>query len=739
MLISPPFLPPRADDQTEQQWLEAAMSGGEPGDGCYPVSYNLGWHGGVHLQAPARGNAGMEPVRAIADGVVVYRRGSSEPPEAPAPDSPLNYGGRTSDGVVVIRHETEIGAAFQQNTPTRVIFFSIYMHLHTVRSTVRQGRPILRKDELGQAGYIKGQPGKVHFEIICDDVNLLKLIGRRSGLVSQSSDGRSDVVFGELYFCLSETARVHPRRPPLNQPEPSDGSLLGEKLLVGLRYAEGDGTQFTRGNAYMTTYRQTGAPLGAALVEPDAEYNLYRDANDICDAYPANARPAPSAAYELLRFGRIVGPDPLVPADVPHWRQIRTPAGTGWVNLNAQGVRKFSDADFPQWRGWQLIEDAADGNCLCDASEILGPVDFNRDGSIAADEVHTRLIAPEVKAFLKRLICKFPTEWDATAIDARWGWLRSSANQNPMSDRRFDRLRGHIEALAFWKEANLQVPQLDADGQATGSEALPKAHWHFDPLEFVRVFGRCGWLSLKELRQIYSQAPIDALQKYYVHLNGMMRKYLFSSGLRKSHVLGQGAVESDFLRALQERSMEGVIESKRCNGESDPWFYLEKYNSRGLRIAGSYSWRNGNCGDVDAQKFRGRGFKQITGLSNYADYWVYRGWLNRASFTFHWWNDPAYRRRDAASMTRLPARIDNPQLVAVDSYSCMDSGGWYMTFQRPNVMRSIDEDFRGVAASQAENSTESAISRGVTYAINGGYNDELRRLQCTQHAKRVLL
>nr|WP_240987440.1 M23 family metallopeptidase [Cupriavidus taiwanensis] len=678
------------------------MSGGEPGDGGYPVSYNLGWHGGVHLQAPARGNAGMEPVRAIADGVVVYRRGSSEPPEAPAPDSPLNYGGRTSDGVVVIRHETEIGAAFQQNTPTRVIFFSIYMHLHTVRSTVRQGRPILRKDELGQAGYIKGQPGKVHFEIICDDVNLLKFIGRRSGLVSQSSDGRSDVVFGEVYFCLSETARVHPRRPPLNQPEPSDGSLLGEKLFVGLRYAEGDGTQFTRGHAYVTTYRQTGAPLGAALVEPDAEYNLYRDANDICDAYPGNARPAPSAVYELLRFGRIVGPDPLVPADVPHWRKIRTPAGTGWVNLNAQGVRKFSDADFPQWRGWQLIEDAADGNSLCNASEILGPVDFNRDGSIAADEAHTRLVAPEVRAFLRRLICKFPTEWDATVIDARWGWLktRSSANQNPMTDRQFDRLRGHIEALAFWQEANLQVPQLHADGHTIGSEALARTHWHFDPREFVRIFRKCGWISPLEFSLVYPDAyqkktgsrldtARDALshevrERYRIQLNKVVRKYhVNASSYRLAHFLGQGAEESRTLTLMFERRSESS-----CNQ--------------------LYSGRLGNDLPGDAFRFRGRGMKQLTGKYNYTEYWLYRGWIARESFDRSWWE-----RRGAV---RRPV-INNPDVLGTDDYAVIDAGGWYWVASphrgEPHMLSSINR-----MVNSGRPTRENV--RVVTRAINGG-------------------
>ncbi|WP_422648731.1 hydroxyethylthiazole kinase [Cupriavidus sp. H18C1] len=559
MLISPPFLPPRGANQTESEWIDAAMPGGEPGDGSYPVSYNLGWHGGLHLTAPARGTNGTEPVRAIADGTVVYRRGSHEPPPPPAADSPLSFGGRTSDGVIVIRHETEIGAARQGNAPTRVVFFSIYMHLHTVRNTVQVGSRVNRKAELGQAGYVRGQANRIHFEIICDDDNLRQLIGRTSGDVPLTQNGRDDAVFGELYFRLPANTPVYAQRPPLNQPAPAGGTPLGEELFVGLRYAEGDGAQDARGNAYVTTYRPVGTALGDPLTERDAEYNLYRDANAISEAYPANARPAPSAVYELLRFGRVIGPDALAPEDVPHWRQIRTPAGTGWVNLNAAGVTKYSDADFPHWRGWFLIEDTQDGNSLCNAPTILRAVDMNRDGSVSADEAHERLRSPQIQAFLKRLICKFPTEWDASTVEARWGWLKAQSpnNPRPMTEDQFGRFRAHIEALAFWGQAALQVPVYER-GESTNQRPLHGAHWHLDPREFVRVLSRCGWLSASELQRIYVETPAPTMSDYAPHLSRMMRKYMITSGVRQSHFLGQGAVESDFLRSMQEKSMEGA-------------------------------------------------------------------------------------------------------------------------------------------------------------------------------------
>ena len=49
-------------------------------------------------------------------------------------------------------------------------------------------------------------------------------------------------------------------------------------------------------------------------------------------------------------------PDPL-PARAAHWREIPIATGTVWADLNAPGTFKFSDADFPAFRGWNCFDD----------------------------------------------------------------------------------------------------------------------------------------------------------------------------------------------------------------------------------------------------------------------------------------------------------------------------------------------------------------------------------------------
>ncbi|WP_153075198.1 hypothetical protein [Paraburkholderia bonniea] len=157
-----------------------------------------------------------------------------------------------------------------------------------------------------------------------------------------------------------------------------------------------------------------------------------------------------------------------------------------------------------------------------------------------------------------------------------------------------------------------------------------------------------------------------------------------------------------------------------------------------MRIAGSYNWKNGNCDREDAQKFRGRGFKQLTGRSNYADYWVYRGWLSQSSFSRSWWGDPSFLKRNRAGMKKEPAEIADPQRVSLPE-NCVDSGGFYLRFKRPEAVMEIDRDNGIAAETAAEIQKERIISRAVTRAINGAYLDENNGLEYTRVAKKILV
>ena len=720
MLISPPFLPDRAANQTDDAWIDLAMEGGQPGQGGYPVSYSLGWHGGIHLEAPSDGNDRLN-VRAIADGTVVYVRRPTQRSHPIPDDHPLNYRGAwTSDGCVVIRHETEIGAD-ANNQPTSVTFYSVIMHLHNILPAVRPSQPIYRKDEIGQAGYIYGEPNKIHIEIVCDDANLARLVGRASGDLNTAADGRVDAVYGEMYFRLPAGTRIYATAPLNNNPvahrqppAPTPRAALpapvplaethttATPLFVGLRYAGGEGLAANRGDATLSTYRENGTPLGTALEENDAEYNLYRTATNISNAYPAAARPAPSAVYELLRFGRVIGPDALAPANVPHWRRIRYDGGEGWANLNATDVTQFSDADFPQWKGWTLIDDSADLDSRCDSPTIKGWLDQDKDGKVDPNEAVSLLANDDIQAKMRRTICKIPTEWEQATVDFRWGWLKEVSEENPapLSSEDFLRLREHIEALAFWEEARV---------------GISSNHWHFQPREFVRVFRKCYWLSEHELaRCIPRNCALGATpwatalargQNHRIRMSRKFGKYGAITMERKVHFLAQIYIETGLLRTVREGGQ----------GAPNPNLPKAQYYAA----------------------FYGRGYMQLTWATNYDGYGVYRGFPNHAGayvdtritqISTHVWSDfnsatqqPTYRQ--------WAPRYDPDQLIT-DDYTCADSGGYYW----------VSKTFRGTSDITRVNDLglEPRFVGFVSWLVNGGGNGYAERHGFARYLYSVL-
>lgn len=684
MIISPPFLPTRNANETDAGYLDRAMP--IAAHGRYPISHLLGWHGGMHLQAPADANRGHLPVRAIADGTVAYvRRPTSAPINTGA--HPLGYNGWTDDGCVIIRHDTSIGA--NEDTDTGVRFYSIYMHLNLILPGVRQGQAIHRKSELGRAGMFEGEAGCIHFEIICDDDNLQHLIGRTSSQLNTDEDGRTDAVFGQMYFRLPVDTVVYPQRPALNRTTGIGGSSLGEEVFVGIDYRAG--------NALVTTYRADASIIGNALVENNAEYSLYRNAGQVVAAYrtarAANV-PAHSAVYELLRFGRVLGPDALNPAETPHWRQVRTPSGQGWVNLNAAEITKFSDADAPHWANWCLLEDFEDGDSRCNIDTIRNLLDVNRDTVTTPAEAQQRLANPEAQRFMRGVIGKFPTEWHRDSVAARWNWLITDApegaNSNTLTTNGhltpadFPDFQRHAEALCFWEDANLEIANV---------------HWHFHPRNFIEHFRKCGWLSETELQKIYGQREavyIDVAQssttikeRYRLSFNLVFRKYLLNTPLRMAHFFGQAAQESYYFMLVRESAVRvsTAIRDSHISVQSEETGYLRVTPSNRTQLryfaepgqVGYYEGRTtlGNTDPGDGIKYRGRGMKQLTGRYNYSEYWVFRGWLDRSSYNAHWFENG-----------RPGPVIDNPQVVADSPFNAVDTAGFYCA--KNNIHRAAD-------------------------------------------------
>ncbi|SDP05990.1 M23 family metallopeptidase [Pseudomonas jinjuensis] len=672
MIISPPFLPTSNPGEPDSAYLNRAMLEGIPGNGGFPVSYDLNWHGGVHLTAPMESGAPL-PVRAVADGTLAYVR----QPTARSSDEnhALNYGGAwTDDGCIVLRHETEIG----EGDTAHVVFFSVYQHLSTIKlSDPVVGGKIYRKDELGQAGSIR-EPGtaKIHFEIIAAEA--ASLIGRTSAkLDHQSSDGRKDSCWGDAHFHLPPEVLCYEQRPASWVSSDNSTAAIvtrpAQSLFIRLRYAKGQCT--------LTTITEAGEVLGERAEVTDFEYELYQTA---CDRYPA----CPSAGYELLRWGRVLGPDPLRPAQAAHWRQISLPSGPAWVNLNATTVTCFSDADFPHWLGWQLVDDDTDDDSHCQSAIVRAVLKLDEDplfpdgtdaisianspsyGGLPAEEKdwlgeryeieQERNVAKlsECYQHLKRFAFKFPTEWRHEGFDARYGWWTRIFHNDEAAVQSYEKLKAHQKALAFWEEAAL--------------DGIGSTHWHFPPRQFIEAFRRCGWLSQTELTQLL---PMTALRKAHgqwvsepVAYPGPIRGRMEERRAALNKALRIFAVSSSPLRlaaffgnAMQETQWFAKLHEDNSGAWYFPW--------------------------------DGRGFLQLTHADNYIKYWRFRGrvvsetlrqQLRNAAVTAHQQNcNNALRDSNFSGLT--PEMIRWRNSVERDSFDAANSACAYWSWTKAAV------------------------------------------------------
>ena len=666
MIVSPPFLLPPVANETEDQFIDRCITGGTAGDGGFPVSFELNWHGGIHLTAPVDASGAPAPVRAIADGVVAFHR--APVPQNADPNHPLNYRGAwTDNGCVVIRHETEIGA--NGTNAVGFVYFSIYANLRTIDAAVKDGQRIYRKSPVGTAGLIYGVPDRVHVEVICDDANILALTGRQTPFTPTDSDGRNTVVFGTLWYLLPAGTEFFESSPWDSPGSPVTFRAM-EPIWIGLTFASGSLVKQSR--------HFNGTPMGGLVTELDYEYDMHALASQ---RFPA----CPAAGYELLRFGRILGPDALDPPNAPSWLEVDGDQGRGWVNLNAANVRKFSDADFPFWDNfWTLLDASASPDSRCRDAGIMKLLDLDQDHTLTAAEISRALNAPTYQERFSHRICKLATEWDETTIDARFGWLKTHPELRMTNDA-FAKFKAHVAAQCFWQQATLPI----------GS-----THWHIHPKSFIRHLRKCGWLSLDELTQLMPRKlPGPSTISFatargrfapsIIELNEVMRRYNLLSPNRQTHFLAQTYIENALWTTTRE-------------------FGRGRPKADGTWAAPAMQFYT---------VFYGRGIMQLTWPFNYAAYGRYRNFVNvgpavaygdarltRAS-THHW------SGARSAQQQWFP-RYD-PEFVADDRFSACDSGGFYWvskdTGHAPgnpsqrwfSINRVADGDFTAVAVGRA--------------------------------------
>jgi len=143
----------------------------------------------------------------------------------------------------------------------------------------------------------------------------------------------------------------------------------------------------------------------------------------------------------------------------------------------------------------------------------------------------------------------------------------------------------HLKPLQFWSE--------------TG---LPVSVWHFHPLQFIRHFRRCGWLTKEELLQLL---PSNAMRK--------------SKDSWVSEKIAGAAAEATIKRNLTELN-------KACRkfGITTP-LRLAAFYANSTQETQWFQKLHENNSTAKYAPWDGRGFLQLTWPDAYIKYWRFRG------------------------------------------------------------------------------------------------------------------
>jgi hypothetical protein len=550
MIISPPFLPAEGLTTPAEKWKTDPMMDKVDEfelshSGVFPVAFDRRWHPGMHL-VPYGGLGQKEPVRAIADGeVVAYRvakKAITDGTKKADGTDDLN----SNTGFVLLKHTTDTGEG------RTITFYSLYMHLLDLVSTQAlvpqpqpsqapqdsspnalpawlladsngvqkgSGKKVYRKDRLGYRGRSQGE-AHLHFEIFMAERDFSAYFeegAHRVPLGSRQYDTPTSTDYwGRTYYVIPKNSVFVSVPPGLasatttgDVPKPYFPPLDADTLANNATlYVE---AYFSRGERFMRAWLDSGdGKLVSITPEPvqdkfaEYEYTLYERATKLYEA-------CPSEGYELLRFGRILSPGvrKLSAAQCATWVAVPFANGKmGYIDVNKDDIKKLSDADFPFFMNWQRIEDGNtpfDQNGLCgydSLCKVTGVIDAHSSShdSMPAEFSHEQQLAAyvrnkaDVRAKLKGFMCHAKSEWDAGNNAERYNGLTKADGFFASNQTGYDKFIAFREQFQFLKETPL------------GEGGM---FWFFHPLEFIRHFRKCGWLSVAELAQCVPRKVVD--------------------------------------------------------------------------------------------------------------------------------------------------------------------------------------------------------------------------------------
>lgn len=186
-------------------------------------------------------------------------------------------------------------------------------------------------------------------------------------------------------------------------------------------------------------------------------------------------------------------------------------------------------------------------------------------------------------------------------------------------------------------------------------------------------------LTEEQLKAIMPLAGVTRIRKYLPYFNQALAEFGISTAKRQAHFLAQVAHESGELRYVKELASGAAYDT----------------GPKAIALG------NTPAKDGDGQKYKGRGFLQLTGLANYTAYKQYCGY----------------------DVVKRPELLEQPR-------GATQSAGWVFT-------KGLGQNLCLLADRDNGANTEEILKK-ITKKINGAYNGLDSRRKYLLRAKEAL-
>ncbi len=253
-------------------------------------------------------------------------------------------------------------------------------------------------------------------------------------------------------------------------------------------------------------------------------------------------------------------------------------------------------------------------------------IDTNNNSQLEAQELEDASKKEGIKKTTSKYIVNYSSEWDKT-INVPNN-IKQILEEHKDNIKNYDKIKDHLE------NEEKRVDKLVLFEECKGITDFPASDkvFHFNPIGLVGEFGsRCGCLTMDKFAQIFPSASEEKRKEVLEVFNKYCQAFEINTPLRIAHFFAQVKEEVGESINYQTENLNYSINALKYgdfryfrNNHSEAELYGRgnghPANQRAIanRAYGNRTdLGNGSIESEDGWNFRGKGFIQLTGRTNY--------------------------------------------------------------------------------------------------------------------------